>query len=351
MINQPKRRPIFVFIGLTTITLGLLFGGLQPISWAAPGQHPHQQTVPPRPTETPPVVASPTATPLPEASLTPEPGSPTDPESDDLDGSEETNEEKVPPTSESDPNEVPKTEETPPQTNNEQAELVDPAVTPSTETTAEESVDNAQSGETETGAELGANSAEVADLSLMMQVDTPQPVVGELITFTVVITNSGPNAATAVVVRDVLPTGLIFEGATASQGRYGPGSGLWQIDSLLPNETGILHLTGSVVGTGAVVNRAEVVAVTQADPDSVPNNRVDIEDDYASISLTVHGELALDLEPVSNSVGQQDITAEEAPADVDLATTADDGQFLYWLLALIGGGLLTVIGVVLVKRA
>jgi len=350
MTNQTLRRPIFIFVGLVAATVGLLFGGLQPISWAAPGQHPHQQTVPPRPTETPPVVASPTATPLPEASLTPEPGPTTETDSDDSEDAGDTNDEVTPPTPESNPNDVPETEEPTLQTD---GGAVEPAADPPAETTAGEGVDNAQSGQTpvETGAGSGTGSAEVADLSLMMQVDTPQPVVGELITFTVVITNSGPNAATAVVVRDVLPTGLIFEGATASQGRYGPGSGLWQIDSLLPTETGILHLTGSVVGTGAVVNRAEVVAVTQADPDSVPNNRVDIEDDYASISLTVHGELALDLEPVSNSVGQQDITAEEAPADVDLATTADDGQFLYWLLALIGGGLLTVIGVVLVKRA
>ena len=50
----------------------------------------------------------------------------------------------------------------------------------------------------------------------------PTPNVGDTITFTVTLTNNGPNAATSVQVTDLLPAGLTFVSATPSQGTYDP---------------------------------------------------------------------------------------------------------------------------------
>src|SRR5262249_44877676 len=57
-----------------------------------------------------------------------------------------------------------------------------------------------------------------ADLALTKTVSNPTPNVGDTITYTVTLTNNGPNAATGVQVSDPLPAALSFAGATPSQG-------------------------------------------------------------------------------------------------------------------------------------
>ena len=67
-----------------------------------------------------------------------------------------------------------------------------------------------------------------ADLVLTKTVDNPTPNVGDTITYTVTLTNNGPDAATGVQVTDLLPAGLTFVAATpAARGptTRPPGSG------------------------------------------------------------------------------------------------------------------------------
>ena len=66
-----------------------------------------------------------------------------------------------------------------------------------------------------------------ADLAVTKTVDNPTPNVGDTITFTVTLTNSGPDAATGVRVTDLLPAGLTFVSATPSQGTYDRDTGVW----------------------------------------------------------------------------------------------------------------------------
>ncbi|MEL6124164.1 MAG: SdrD B-like domain-containing protein, partial [Bacteroidota bacterium] len=49
---------------------------------------------------------------------------------------------------------------------------------------------------------------QIADLELVKIVDTPEPQVGERVTFTISVTNDGPDAATGVQITDVVPNGL-----------------------------------------------------------------------------------------------------------------------------------------------
>jgi uncharacterized repeat protein (TIGR01451 family) len=57
-----------------------------------------------------------------------------------------------------------------------------------------------------------------ADLSIA-KTDAPDPAkVNEPLTYTLTITNAGPDEATNVVVTDTLPTGVNFGSVTASQG-------------------------------------------------------------------------------------------------------------------------------------
>ena len=66
-----------------------------------------------------------------------------------------------------------------------------------------------------------------ADLALAKTVSDPTPNVGDTISYTITLTDNGPNSATNARVTDVLPAGVSFVAAAPSQGTYNPGIGLW----------------------------------------------------------------------------------------------------------------------------
>ncbi len=109
-----------------------------------------------------------------------------------------------------------------------------------------------------------------ADLILHKSVDDPAPTTGETVTFTITLANRGPDPATGTTVRDSLPAGLVFSGATASTGSYDPLWGTWDIGTLDPGETATLDLEALVMldlsGGGEAVNTAFVATVDQEDP-------------------------------------------------------------------------------------
>ena len=74
--------------------------------------------------------------------------------------------------------------------------------------------------------------AQQADLSLAKMVSDATPNVGDTVTFTVTLTNSGPASASGVQVSDLLPAGLSFLGAVPSQGSYDGITGLWTVGTL-----------------------------------------------------------------------------------------------------------------------
>ena len=71
------------------------------------------------------------------------------------------------------------------------------------------------------------DSLTASDLSLTKSVNNATPNVGDTITFTVRVTNSGPDAATGVQIADLLPAGLSFVSYTASRGTYSDATGVW----------------------------------------------------------------------------------------------------------------------------
>src|SRR5581483_4330418 len=124
----------------------------------------------------------------------------------------------------------------------------------------------------------GNNSASVtetpqqADLALAKAVSDPTPNVGETVTFTVTLTNHGPDAATDVAVKDLLPAGLTFVAATPGQGTYDPASGVWAIGTVAPGGLLTLTLQARVVSAAARTNTAAVSAADQFDP-NLGNNQ------------------------------------------------------------------------------
>ncbi len=86
-----------------------------------------------------------------------------------------------------------------------------------------------------------------ADLAVESLVANDSTVVkDDVVTFTVVVTNKGPLAASGVQVVDSVPTGLTFVSATASRGSYAQATGTWSLDSLAVAAKDTLFLKAKV---------------------------------------------------------------------------------------------------------
>lgn len=134
--------------------------------------------------------------------------------------------------------------------------------------------------------------AQVADLSMTKTVDITNPTVGDIIEFTITLTNDGPDAATGVVVVDLLPIGFAYINDIPSVGVYNFTSGMWTlIDPVPSGSSETLTIQASVnapTGTpGEYINVTQVTMSDQTDPDSEPNNDDgdQSEDDEAAVEV------------------------------------------------------------------
>ncbi len=123
---------------------------------------------------------------------------------------------------------------------------------------------------------------QVADLSLIKTVSNPTPNVGDVVTFTITVTNAGPNNATNVDVEDVVPNGYSTI-ANISNGGTASGSTItWNNLSVTAGGTTTVTFQATVLAPGVGVNynnTAEVTDSDQYDPDSTPDNGPDPDND------------------------------------------------------------------------
>ncbi len=133
---------------------------------------------------------------------------------------------------------------------------------------------------------------QAANLSLTKTVNNPTPLIGSLVNFEIVITNSGPQNVTNAEVTDLLPSGYTYNSFTATKGTFNNNTGKWTIGSLLNGDSQTLQITAAVNPTGNYTNIAEVTASSLPDPNSTPNNGIPTEDDYAEATVTPSQALA-----------------------------------------------------------
>jgi uncharacterized repeat protein (TIGR01451 family) len=133
--------------------------------------------------------------------------------------------------------------------------------------------------------EVSTTPSPISDLSLVKVVDNVTPDAGTNVVFTLTLTNDGPSAATGVTVTDLLPTGYTYVSDDAA-GAYNSGTGVWTVGGVAASGNAVLNITARVNGSGSYLNAAEVTASGESDPDSVPNNGVTTEDDYAEVATT-----------------------------------------------------------------
>ncbi len=129
-----------------------------------------------------------------------------------------------------------------------------------------------------------------ADLELSIAVDNPKYEIYETVSYTISITNKGPDTAGDVIVSTPLPDGMVYTSDNPSKGDLQLFFEQWKVGSLSAGETATLELVLFTLVEGQpITNFVQVKGSNKADPDSTPDNDTDQtpdEDDEAAVTIT-----------------------------------------------------------------
>ena len=129
--------------------------------------------------------------------------------------------------------------------------------------------------------------APVADIAVTKTVNNATPTVGATVTFTVTVTNLGPDDATGVQFVDRVPTGLTLLTATPSPGTsYTAATGVWDVGHVAVGTQVTLTLATRVDQAEEITNVAARSKADQFDPKSSNN----------TAGVTLSGEPSADIQ-------------------------------------------------------
>jgi uncharacterized repeat protein (TIGR01451 family) len=163
---------------------------------------------------------------------------------------------------------------------------------------------------------------QLVDLQLVKGVNDPSPNVGDVVTFTIDVTNLGPRNATGVAVQDLIPNGYSGIANISNAGSQSGNTITW--DNLNVDAGSSISLTfqAEVEAPGAGVNYqniAEVTAVDQFDEDSTPGNGADTDNDGIVGSIDADGSQ----DPDDEDDGDDAIVTPQE-SDLELVKTVSD---------------------------
>ena len=129
----------------------------------------------------------------------------------------------------------------------------------------------------------------IVDLAVDKLVNDSVPKYLDMIEYTIVVVNNGPDKSFNVTVGDLLPDGVKF---ISSTGQYNPDTGVWFVGDLDANESVTLKIVVQVIKVGNIINNVNVTG-TGHDSNLTNNN--------ASVSVSVPDCVILDISKVANS--------------------------------------------------
>ena len=129
----------------------------------------------------------------------------------------------------------------------------------------------------------------IVDLAVDKLVNNSVPKYLDMIEYTIVVVNNGPDKSFNVTVGDLLPDGVKF---ISSNGQYNPDTGVWFVGDLDANESVTLKIVVQVIKVGNIINNVNVTG-TGHDTNLTNNN--------ASVSVNVPESVLLNITKVANS--------------------------------------------------
>lgn len=125
-----------------------------------------------------------------------------------------------------------------------------------------------------------------SDMGITKTADDYTPRVGDNVTFTITVTNTGNSQNVDVTVSELLSSGYTFVSATASAGTYNNVTGIWNIPVIGAGQSVTLKITATVLATGDYLNAVDILNV-DPNPD---NNHAEVT--LVPICLTVYNEFS-----------------------------------------------------------
>ena len=174
-----------------------------------------------------------------------------------------------------------------------------------------------------------------SDLSLTKVADADVVAVGDVITYTITLSNAGPLAATGVQVFDPIPAGLTIQNSFASTGIYSAFTGIWFIGDVAVGVDETLSIEVIASESGDFCNIAQVSSADQPDFDSQPNNDDgdQSEDDEDNACVTVQELSSIEgyvqIVSCNDTTGIPGVPVTLTDADGNTQTTSTDNDGYY----------------------
>ncbi|MGJ8661533.1 MAG: Ig-like domain-containing protein, partial [Bacteroidota bacterium] len=142
----------------------------------------------------------------------------------------------------------------------------------------------------------------ISNLAIVKTVSPNNASVGDVVTFSLTVTNNGPSGANNVVVFDTLPSGFNYTSSLPA-GWFNNNTHQWNIGSLANGATTSLSITATVLPNGTVNNYTNFSTVNSTVSDPNTSNNVDT----ARVNVTQFSNLAISksYSPAYPSVGSQ----------------------------------------------
>ena len=128
----------------------------------------------------------------------------------------------------------------------------------------------------------GGGGSPNANLIVSKTVDKASANVLDTLTYTITLKNNGPDAATGVIITDILSGKLEFVSATSTLGSYATSTGIWSVGNLANGASATTTIVAKIKAgnEGQTIANSAVGSATQAD--SNPN------DNTSSVSTSVN---------------------------------------------------------------
>jgi uncharacterized repeat protein (TIGR01451 family) len=190
---------------------------------------------------------------------------------------------------------------------------------------------------------FGETPTQVSDLSIAFSSDSNTPCVNSLVTYTVEISNNGPNNATNVVVTSALPSGFTPTDFDAQRGTYNQESGFWRIPFIGNGETVTLEMMGTVnagQNNNIITAYASVRSYNQNDSDFSNNaGSVDIEVlDNEAPSISEFNDVIIDINTGSPNINFTVNDANVNANTLNVEASSSDQSLVQDANITLGGG-------------
>ena len=119
----------------------------------------------------------------------------------------------------------------------------------------------------------GGGECPGADLALRMTAQPNPVLIGNILTYSITVTNSGPSSARNVIVSHLLPSSVIFSSASCSQGSWSQAGGLvtCYLGTIAAGGQATVTVAGMPTTEGTISSTANVTS-NEADPNPANNS-------------------------------------------------------------------------------